>query len=233
MSDIEEIKRLVSLCNPAQREQLFRHLRQEIAIHPLEQELHARAEIILEAIRRAGGVTLRMIRGVIAEAAFEVEIVEKLKGWQNVPFSGDPACDFLLKGRRGPVRVQVKLQRSKNNNPLLATDALKLFRGLPADMYIVETQKTRAGQKKATGASTRPYRFGEFDILAVALYPSTHRWDRFVYTVTDWLVPNPIDSTLIFKYQPVSSTPNEDWTDTFETAVKWLRSGRKKTIRHA
>ncbi len=113
MSDLEEIQRLVSLCNPAEREQLFRHLRQDIAIHPLEQDLHAKAEIILEAIRRAGGVTLRMIRGVIAEAAFGVEVVEKLNDWENVPFSGDPACDFLLKDKRGPVRVQVKLQRSK------------------------------------------------------------------------------------------------------------------------
>jgi hypothetical protein len=232
MSDIEEIKRLLGLCEPAEREQLFRHLRQEITIHPLEQELHAKAEIILEAIRRAGGVTLRMIRGVIAEAAFRVEVVEKLNGWENVPVSGDPACDFLLKDQLGPLRVQVKLQRSKNNSPLLATDALKAFRGLPADMYIVETQKTRAGQKKATGASTRPYRFGEFDLLAVALYPSTQRWDRFIYTVADWLLPNPTDQALIFKYQPVSSTPNEDWTDIFETAVTWLRSGNKKTIRH-
>jgi hypothetical protein len=233
MTDIQEIKRLISLCNPAEREQLFRQLRQEIIIHPLEQELHAKAEIILEAIRRAGGVTLRMLRGVIAEAAFGVEIVEKLKGWRNVAFSGESACDFLLKDRRGVVRVQVKLQRSKKNNPLLATDALRLFRGLPPDMYVVETQKTRAGRKKVTGASTRPYRFGEFDLLAVALYPSTHRWDQFVYTVTDWLMPSPIDPTLIFKYQPVSSTPNQDWTDNFEKAVNWLRSGRKKTIRHA
>ena len=68
MSDLDEIKRLVSGWTAAERETLFRHLRQEIAIHPLEQELHARAEIILEAIRRASGVTLRMIRGVIAEA---------------------------------------------------------------------------------------------------------------------------------------------------------------------
>lgn len=233
MSDLEKIKRLVSGWTAAEREKLFRHLRQEIAIHPLERELHARAEIILEAIRRASGVTLRMIRGVIAEAAFGVEIVEKLSGWQSVPVSGDPACDFLLKDRHGPVRVQVKLQRSKNHRPLLATHTLKLFRGLPADMYIAETQKTRAGTKRATGASTRPYRFGEFDILAVCLYPSTHSWADFVYTVEDWLVPHAIDPALIFKFQPVSNTPNRDWTDSFETAVKWLRSGRKKTIRHA
>lgn len=105
MTDIEEIKRLLSLCDQAQRDEIFRQLRQGCTIHPLEQELHARAEIILEAIRRAGGLTLRMIRGVIAEAAFGVEVVERLKNWQSIPLSGDPAYDFLLKNRKEEVRV--------------------------------------------------------------------------------------------------------------------------------
>jgi hypothetical protein len=98
-------------------------------------------------------------------------------------------------------------------------------------MYVVETQKTRAGTKKDTGASTRPYRYGEFDVLAVSLYPSTKRWDAFMYTVASWLVPDSKDETLIFKYQPVANLPNEDWTDDFEKAVTWLRSGAKKTVR--
>jgi hypothetical protein len=72
---------------------------------------------------------------------------------------------------------------------------------------------------------------GEFDLLAVAMYPSTERWDTFMYTVADWLIPEPLDQDVIFKYQPVASTANEDWTDRFQTAVKWLRSKEKKTIR--
>ncbi len=230
MSDVEEIRRLLSLCSPTQRDEVFRQLRQEFSIHPLEQELHARAEIILEAIRRAGGLTLRMIRGVIAEAAFEVEVVERLKNWRNIPLSGDPSYDFLLKDRKGTVRVQVKLQRSKGGQPWPAHQARKAYRSLPADMYIVETQKTRGGKKK-TGTATRPYRFGEFDLLAVAMYPSTKRWDTFMYTVADWLIPDPIDQAVIFKYQPVASTPNEDWTENFQAAITWLRSEKKKTIR--
>jgi hypothetical protein len=231
MSDVEEVKRLLSLCSPAQRDEVFRQLRQEFPIHPLEQELHAKAEIILEAIRRAGGLTLRMIRGVIAEAAFGVEVVERLKNWQSIPLSGDPAYDFLLKDRKGTVRVQVKLQRSKGGQPWPAHQARKAFRSLPPDMYIVETQKTRGGKKKTTGTATRPYRFGEFDLLAVAMYPSTKRWDTFMYTVADWLIPDPLDQAVIFKDHPVASTANEDWTDSFQTAVKWLRSEEKKTIR--
>jgi hypothetical protein len=229
MSDIEEIKRLLLLCKPAEREELFRHLRQEIAIHPLEEQLHAKAEIILEAIRRAGGLTLRMIRGVIAQAAFDVEVVERLQAWQNLPPSGDPPYDFLLTDVTGQVRVQVKLQRSKDSIPWLACQARKSFRHLPSGMYVVETQKTRGGKKK--GADTRPYRFGEFDVLAVALYPSTQKWDRFMYTVGNWLAPDPGNKKLIFKYQPVASTPDEDWTDDFLTAVARFRSGIKKTIR--
>jgi len=230
MSDLEDIRHLLNRCTPAQRDEIFRQLRQETPIHPLEQELHAKAEIILEAIRRAGGLTLRMIRGVIAEAAFGVEVVEHLKNMRSVPLSGDLAYDFLLEDRIGRVRVQVKLQRSKSGQPWPARQARKMFRSLPADMYIVETQKTRGGKTK-TGAATRPYRFGEFDLLAVAIYPSTKRWDTFMYTVADWLIPDPIDQALIFKYQPVASTANNDWTDSFNTAVKWLRSKEKKRIR--
>src|SRR5262249_57231673 len=95
MSDVEEIKLLLSLCNPAQRDEVFRQLRQEFTLHPLDQELHAKAEIILEAIRRASGRTLRMIRGVIAEAAFGVEVVEQPRNLQSIPVTVGPANDVL------------------------------------------------------------------------------------------------------------------------------------------
>ena len=205
-ADLEEIKRLLGTCTPSEREEIFRYLREEIAIHPLEQVLHSKAEVILEALHKAGGVTLRMIPGVIAELAFGVEVVQKLPGWETLPCpSSDTACDFLLQDNVGQVRVQVKLQRSKLGVALPASEARSSFRQLPSDMWVVETQKTRAGKKK--GAKTRPYRFGEFDVLAVALYPSTHKWDRFMYTVGRWLGPDPADKKLIFKYQPVASAP--------------------------
>jgi hypothetical protein len=190
--------------------------------------LHARAEIILEAIQRAGGLTLRMIRGVIAEAAFGVEVVERLRGWEKVPVSGDPAYDFRLRDHAGDVRVQVKLQRSKEGRPMRANEA---YRSFPADLYVVETQRTRRGTKGKNGKATRPYRFGEFDLLAVAMYPSTRRWDVFLYTAADWLLPGRNDPSEILKFQPVAQAPNDDWTDDFDAAVGWLRSGGKKTIR--
>ena len=59
---------------------MFQALRAEFPIHPLEVKLNAEAEVILESIDRAGGLVLRMMRGVIAEAAFDVEVVRHLEG---------------------------------------------------------------------------------------------------------------------------------------------------------
>jgi len=227
MADIEQIKHLLSLCSPAQRQEIFQYLREEFPIHPLEVELNTEAEIILEAIQRSGGLTLRMIRGVIAEAAFEVEVVERLQGWRNVTPQGDLPYNFLLDDGQGAVRVQVKLQRSLAHRPMWAREA---YRFLPGDMYVVETQRTRRGSDKKTGGSTRPYRFGEFDLLAVAMYPSTGEWNTFMYTVADWLLPGRTAPSEMLKFQPVATLPNDDWTNDFHTAVGWLRSTLQKKI---
>lgn len=216
----EEIQQWLAKLTIAQREEVFRQLRPCFVIHPLERELHTKAEIILEAIQRARQLTLRMIRGVIAEAAFRAEVVAKLRGWKEIPSAGGLSYDYFLEDRKGRIRVQVKLQRSKSGQPMK--------RG---NMYLVETQKTRGGKHRTSGKATRPYRFGEFDVLAVAMYPSTNRWDNFMYTVADWLIPDKNDPTTILKFQPVPSEPNEEWTDNFNFVVRWLRSGTKKTIR--
>lgn len=227
MSEIEQINHLLTLCSPVQRRQIFLHLREEFPIHPLEAKLNTEAEIILEAIQRSGGLTLRMMRGVIAEAAFEIEVVERLNGWSNVTPPGDLPYDFLLEDAQGAVRVQVKLQRSLSHRPMWAREA---YRFLPVDMYVVETQRTRRGSDRS-GGSTRPYRFGEFDLLAVAMHPSTNEWNTFMYTVADWLLPGRTDPAELLKFQPVASAPGEDWTDDFRQAAQWFRSGIRKKIR--
>jgi hypothetical protein len=94
--------------------------------------------------------------------------------------------------------------------------------------FVVETQKTRGGTKK--GQATRPYRFGEFDVLAVSMAPSTGRWDLFLCTVAAWLLPDPTDKRLICKLQPVPPAPTADWTDDVATCIAWFRSGEKRTI---
>ncbi len=186
-----------------------------------------RAEVILEAIDRASDLTLRGIRGVIAEAAFKLNVLSTLKRWQNEPFEGDFSYDFMLRDSAGRVRVQVKMQRLKDHRPMVAREG---YRYLPPDMYVVETQRTRGGTDPQTGEDTRPYRFGEFDILAVSMHPSTNDWSAFMYTVCDWLLPRPENPKLILKFQPVAKVSNDVWTHDFETSVGWFRSGQKRKI---
>ena len=81
----------------SQRREIFGYLRREFPIHPLEAKLNTRAEVILEAIDRASDLTLRGIRGVIAEAAFKQNVVASLHGWRNETLEGDLSYDFLLK----------------------------------------------------------------------------------------------------------------------------------------
>lgn len=185
------------------------------------------AELILEAIHRAGPLTLRGIRGVLAESAFELNVVKKLVAWTSLPTPNDPPYDFLLDDGRGPIKVQVKLQRKKADRPMRANEG---YRWLAADMFVVETQRTRKGKDFRTGEDTRPYRFGEFDVLAVAAEPSTQKWDTFLYTLGRWLIPRPANGQLLLKFQPVPPAPNGDWTDRFETCADWFRSGLDKTI---
>jgi hypothetical protein len=227
-ADISDILRKIDLCSEEDRRKIFSHLRKRYPIHDLEQKWNARAEIILEAIARSQDITHRGIRGVIAELCFFLYVVEDLKktGWEDKTPGGDLPYDCLISDSAGEVKVQVKLQRQVKGSPLTSYQWRK---SLPETWFVVETQKTRTG-KDAAGEDTRPYRFGEFDILAVSMHPSTRDWNRFMYTVGNWLLPRKKNGGLINVLQPVSGEPNEDWTDNFLKAVEWLREGRKKTI---
>lgn len=223
-----QIYELLNRCSAEERKTIFRHLRKEFTIHPIELKLNTEAEIILEAINKDDkGLTLRMIRGVIAEAAFDIEVVKKLENWKNETPRGDLPYDFLLTDNNRPVTVQVKLQRSKDSIPMRANQASKKF---SQNLFVVETQKTRGGVDKSTNENTRPYRFSDFDILAVCMQPSTGEWSTFYYTVSRWLLPRDEAQVLMQKFQPVAMSPNEFWTDDFQTCVEWLRSDVMKTI---
>jgi hypothetical protein len=225
--NVDQIKALLDKCSDEQRREIFQYLRGHIPIHPIEEQLNCSAEIILEAIDRASDLMLRGIRGIIAEASFKYEVLDKLKGWKDVTPDGNDSFDFKIKDSKGQVTIQVKMQRQKEHQPMMANRA---FKRLPADMFVVETQRTRGGKDLRTGENTRPYRFGEFDIIAVSMHPSTNSWNTFRYTVADWLLPLPNNNKLLLKFQPVSIEPDEDWTDDLLTCIKWLRSGKKKMI---
>jgi hypothetical protein len=228
VSTVDDIKRLLRECSPEERYEIFQLLRQEFPIHPLERLWNTKAELILEAINRSSDLSKRGLRGLIAEAAFVTEIIGKLSRWKDITPPLNLPYDYMLEDEIGKVRVQIKLQRQEKHIPKLAK-SVRDFRACPDGFFIVETQKTRAG-KNTAGEDTRPYRYGEFDILGVCLHPSTNEWNEFVFTVAEWLIPDPKNSRNILKLQPVSPIENEDWTRDFDTSVEWFRSGRKKTI---
>lgn len=221
------MKHLLEQCTAAQRKRIFDLLRVEFPIHALETKWNIPAELILEAIDRSSDLIKRGVRGVIAEVAFKVHVVEKLKGWESQELAGNVPYDFVLQDKLGKVRVQVKMQRLKDQAPTMANQG---YRRLPVDMYVVETQRTRGGKDPKTGEDTRPYRFGEFDVLAVSMHPSTHDWSSFMYTVANWLLPRLENQRLLLKFQPVSRTSNDVWTDNLKTCIGWFRARRRKKI---
>lgn len=237
-NNLDAIKRLLAGCTDEERRAVLREIRQTVQLHQLEVDFGAPAEVILEAIHRAPELTRRMLRGVIADAAFATMVVPELRelGWSDVTPEGNFAFDHALADAHGRVTVQVKLQRSERGQPVITTGSKY---GLAAGMFMVEPQKTRSGKKRTNGGAdedsadgadkTRPYRYGDFDILAVSLQPSTGDWSRFRYTVGDWLLPGKGPNE-IATYQPVAMTPDADWTDDFNEVARWFRSGTSKRI---
>jgi hypothetical protein len=226
---LDKLKRLLAKCTTEERRALLDYLKARLPEHPLEREWGVGAEVILSAIARSSDLTKRGVRGIIAEAIFERQVLADLKSWENVRFVEDRPYDFLIRSgaTRKDIRIQVKLQRMKAQQPMLASEANRHY---PNDMYVVEVQKTRGGIDLETGEDTRPYRFSEFDILAVNMHPSTRDWTKFLFTVCNWLVPRSLNPALIEIFQPVSRIPNACWTDRLETCIEWLTAGEQKRI---
>jgi hypothetical protein len=227
---IDEIKHILGECTDEERAALLDYLKARQPQHPLEKEWGVGAEVILSAISRSSDLTKRGVRGIIAEAVFERNVLAGLKGWEAVRFVEDRPYDFLLsqggeKDRQA--RIQVKLQRMSKQQPMLASQTNRHY---SMDYFVVEVQKTRGGFDLQTNEDTRPYRFGEFDILAVNMQPSTKDWNKFLYTLSDWLIPRHPNTALIEIFQPVPSAPRGEWTGSLETCLEWLIKGEKKKI---
>lgn len=223
MSDenLAPIRELLVRCSTEEQETLFRELRQRHIIHEFERIIGAPAEMILEAVHRAPELTRRMLRGVIADAAFRTYVVPAVEGqgWRDATPEGNFAFDYRMADTQGSVSIQVKLQRSERGAPVVKNGARFGFYG---DVFMTETQKTRTGNDE-DGEKTRPYRYGEFDVLAVSMQPSTGRWDRYMYTLGRWLLPGKGENEMA-TMQPVAMTANEFWTDDFVTVAAWLRA---------
>jgi|WetSurMetagenome_2_1015567.scaffolds.fasta_scaffold00303_15 hypothetical protein len=227
MSRIKEIAAFLEDCSEIERRWIFNFLRKKYQIHPIEKKLNVSAEVILEAIDRASDLTIRGIRGIIAEASFKQNVLQSMDDWVDETKPGDAPYDFLLVKGSKKIRIQVKMQRLKSHRPMTANEG---YRILSADKFVVETQRTRGGKDKKSNSDTRPYRFGEFDILAVSMQPSTGNWRDFQYTVSSWLIPRKENQKLLLKFQPVPKRPSDEWTDSLPLCIDWFLSGKKNRI---
>lgn len=218
--NLESILAFIAHCSAEDQKTIFRELRKHHLIHELEEVIGAPAEMILEAVHRAPELTRRMLRGVIADAAFRTFIVPAVEpqGWCDVTPQGNFAYDYMMEDAQGKVSVQVKLQRSEKGKPVVKNGARFGFEG---NVFMTETQKTRTGTDG--DEKTRPYRYGEFDVLAVSMQPSTGKWNRYMYTLGRWLLPGKADNEMA-TMQPVSMKPSGFWTDDFVTVVEWFRA---------
>ena len=214
------VRELLARCTPDEQAAIFKELRAAHPIHPYEAIVGAPAEMILEAVYRAPELTRRMLRGVIADAAFRTFVVAALaaRDWRDVTPEGNFAYDYSVDDGRGPITIQVKLQRSERGAPVIRHGKRYGFDG---EVFITETQKTRTGTDGEEN-QTRPYRYGEFDILAVSMQPSSGKWDSYMYTLGRWLLRGKATGD-VATLQPVTRTAGEFWTDDFEVAARWFR----------
>lgn len=212
---IARVKRL----DRTAKQQIFDAIKNDIAVHRLEEHFGISVQIICEAIIRASDLTQRGIRGVIAETVFSIDIAPKIPGWRDATPPGDLPYDVLLADNGRKVRVQVKLQRRQAGTPLMRSR----IRGGPKDGYVVEVQRTRTGNRD--GELTRPYRFSEFDLLAVCMQPSTGDWHSFLYVPTRSLQPKRVSPDMIETLQfvpPFPAANDRDWTSAIESALAIL-----------
>ena len=220
---LQELRSLIEALSAEQQKELFQPLLQNHLVHPLEAQWNISADFVLEAIARSQDITKRGVRGIIAELCFDNYIIKPIaqKGWIPQTIVGDQPYDSHLKNGNREIKIQVKNQRLKKGVPLKAGEqSAKKFAGY-ADWWIAECQKTRTGTD-AEGAATRPYRFGEFDILAVCLHPSTNDWTKFMFTPGAKLFPRPNDAGLIEIMQPVPPNKQGSWTDSLEECISWI-----------
>ena len=143
---LDAVKEFIDRCSEKERRTLFEYLRRKLPRHPLEEQWDIDAETILTAIYRSPDLTQRGMRGILAEAVFERDIlpsVEKL-GWHVLPASvGDPPYDFVLESEGQRATIQVKLQRTEQGQPKRYQP-----KRYARELYVVEVQKTRSGKKR-------------------------------------------------------------------------------------
>jgi predicted DsbA family dithiol-disulfide isomerase len=75
----DEACRLIEQASEEERRIILAYIRERVRIHALEGEWNTTAEEILTAIARSADITLRGIRGILAEAIFEKRLLPRLE----------------------------------------------------------------------------------------------------------------------------------------------------------
>ena len=210
---LPEILKAIASLPEKDRSEIYTELKKQFQ-HPLEKNWGLEAHAIMEAIARSSDLTQRGVRGVIAESVFVLQVLpEALAGsdWKPIadtsiadtPF--DAVVENVKTGKN--IRIQVKNQRREAGEP----KELK-------DCWVVEVQKTRSGEKN--GEKTRPYRFVDFDLIAVCMYPSSGEWTRFCYAPVKSLKSRKENSDLIEIMQLIpKSLGGQGWTKDLSAAL--------------
>ena len=183
-------------CNAEQKRMVYDTIRSSITLHPIEDELGLKGEVILEAIYRAPDLTQRCIKGLLAETTFVMDVLPVVPGWRGEASGGELPHDAVARSANASVRIQVKLQRSESGQPMQRNGN-----------FVVEVQRTRSGVRE--GIETRPYRVTEFDLLAVCMRPSTGAWGSFMYASSANLSRSRKDWTALRTLQDVPAHPSD------------------------
>ena len=113
---LEQVKEFIDHCSEKERRSLLEYLRKKLPRHPLEEKWDVDAETILTAIFRSTDLTQRGMRGILAEAVFERDILPSIEnaGWHALAAPvGDLPYDFLVERQTQKASIQVKLQRTE------------------------------------------------------------------------------------------------------------------------
>ncbi len=210
----DQFKNTLDTFSDEQLKEILNIVRSKVP-HPFEKRIGVEAEVILSALDRSADITIRGIRGIIAEAIFIKSIAPYIEGWKVVEEdANDQTWDAKLQKKPTEtiingktvcgqiVKIQIKLQRKEAGVPKIKDGKA-----------IVEVQKTRTGKKH--GIDTRPYSFSDFDVLAVCMEPSTQNWRNFKYVPSKFLKQRKKNPELIEVMQPVPFEDDEHWKSSF------------------
>jgi len=169
--------------------------------HPVEVELNASATDIMDAI--AAGFRAKIdVKGKLAELFLNRDLrrlkdAGAIEGYVWNDTDGHPDFSVTVGG------IEVIIECKNVRSPTVAEAKLAREKWRSR----VELQKTRNSKD---GTPTRGYRTDEFDVLSVALFNQTGKWE-YVHVLTVGLERRPDDPDRLVIMQPVPLQPSGIW----------------------